>query len=340
MDQELTEIKVEGGMEEQNQQQSNSTIRREFKHFDIIPANSIASDHHYFASPATLSSPSYQKKIMKEWRILEDNLPDSIYVRVYEKRIDLLRAVIIGPAGTPYHNGLFFFDIQYPSDYPNKPPTVCYRSLLNTWHGKYKNEKWIPSQSTMLQVLVSIQALVLNAKPYFNEPAYAESPQSSDPWKTNSLLYNENAFILSCKTMLCILNTPPTFFEEFVVQHFRDRDDAILTACKAYDTGRARIGDQLTTNAATGIQNMPSRTFKTSMEEIYPKLVNSFAKNNGSPNGIMDTSSASDNRSPNGITNTSSASVLPSIIGKCILGVVLLLFLILIFIVFHNSILS
>ncbi|KAI3865322.1 hypothetical protein MKX03_037300 [Papaver bracteatum] len=165
MDQELTEIKVKGGMEEQNQEQSNSTIRREFKHFDIIPANSITSDHHYFASPSTLSSPSYQKKIMKEWGILEDNLPDSIYVRVYEKRIDLLSEVIIGPEGTPYHNGLFFFDIQYPSDYPNKPPTVFYRLFGNILNPNlyancfYKNEKWIPSQSTALQVLVSIQAL-------------------------------------------------------------------------------------------------------------------------------------------------------------------------------------
>lgn len=47
-----------------------------------------------------------------------------ISVRVYEDRMDLLRAVVIGPAGTPYHDGLFFFDIQFPSNYPQSPP-VC-----------------------------------------------------------------------------------------------------------------------------------------------------------------------------------------------------------------------
>jgi hypothetical protein len=47
-----------------------------------------------------------------------------IYVRVYEERIDLLRAAIVGPAGTPYHDGLFFFDVRFPSDYPKCPP-VC-----------------------------------------------------------------------------------------------------------------------------------------------------------------------------------------------------------------------
>jgi ubiquitin-conjugating enzyme E2 O len=49
---------------------------------------------------------------------------ESIYVRVYEERIDLLRTAIVGPAGTPYHDGLFFFDVRFPSDYPRCPP-VC-----------------------------------------------------------------------------------------------------------------------------------------------------------------------------------------------------------------------
>lgn len=45
-----------------------------------------------------------------------------IFVKVYEDRMDLLRAVIIGPKGTPYHNGLFFFDVCFPSTYPSRPP--------------------------------------------------------------------------------------------------------------------------------------------------------------------------------------------------------------------------
>jgi ubiquitin-conjugating enzyme E2 O len=49
---------------------------------------------------------------------------DTIFVRVYETRMDLLRAAIIGAEGTPYHDGLFFFDVFFPSGYPNVPP-VC-----------------------------------------------------------------------------------------------------------------------------------------------------------------------------------------------------------------------
>lgn len=83
---------------------------------------------------------------------------------------------------------------------------VCL-SLLNTWSGK-GNEKWVPKQSTMLQVLVSMQALILNAHPYFNEPGYAKS-KDSERGKTKSKTYNENVFILSLKTMIYTLRKPP-----------------------------------------------------------------------------------------------------------------------------------
>lgn len=47
---------------------------------------------------------------------------ETIYVRVFEERMDLLRAAIVGTPGTPYHDGLFFFDICFPPEYPNEPP--------------------------------------------------------------------------------------------------------------------------------------------------------------------------------------------------------------------------
>ena len=83
---------------------------------------------------------------------------------------------------------------------------VCL-SLLGTWQG-HSCEKWNPAQSTMLQVLISIQALVLNEKPYFNEPGYeryAKSPEGL--W--SALDYNDTTFQYSCRTMLYSLRRPP-----------------------------------------------------------------------------------------------------------------------------------
>ncbi|XP_030506862.2 putative ubiquitin-conjugating enzyme E2 38 [Cannabis sativa] len=235
------------------------------------------------------------KKIMKEWRILERNLPDSIYVRVYENRIDLLRAVIVGAAGTPYHDGLYFFDLAFPSDYPARPPKVHYRSyglrlnpnlyangtvclsLLNTWSGK-TTERWNPAESTVLQVLVSIQALVLNERPYFNEPGTGLFGQAR--WEKYSRDYNRDVFLLCCKTTIHSIRNPPKHFEEFVAAHYRERAKVFLGACRAYANGRVRIGyyrdgDE---NDVVSEEIYVSKKFVGTMKLIYYQLVTSFLK--------------------------------------------------------------
>jgi ubiquitin-protein ligase len=56
-------------------------------------------------------------------------------VRVYEERMDLLRACIVGAEGTPYHDSLFFFDIFFPPDYPHEPP-VSYSAVISIFRAK------------------------------------------------------------------------------------------------------------------------------------------------------------------------------------------------------------
>ena len=81
----------------------------------------------------------------------------------------------------------FIFDIQLPCNYPDSPPSVqflttggglvsfnpnLYRSgkvclsLLGTWSGP----QWSPTESALLQLLVSIQSQIFVENPYFNEP--------------------------------------------------------------------------------------------------------------------------------------------------------------------------
>lgn len=55
--------------------------------------------------------------------------PDSaIFVRRDESRMDVLRAVVSGPAGTPYALGLFTFDIFCPPEYPSISPLVHFET--------------------------------------------------------------------------------------------------------------------------------------------------------------------------------------------------------------------
>ncbi|KAM1304217.1 hypothetical protein ACFX2F_021914 [Malus domestica] len=100
-----------------------------FKQFDII------SNHHFNVVSKSGGGVCFgnkvHHKIMQEWKILEKHLPDFIYVRIYETRIDLLRAIIVGAAGIPYHDTLFLFNITFPSNYPTHPPHVYYHSFGN-----------------------------------------------------------------------------------------------------------------------------------------------------------------------------------------------------------------
>jgi ubiquitin-conjugating enzyme E2 O len=63
---------------------------------------------------------------------------------------------------------------------------VCL-SLLNTFGNQDEAELWSPEASTILQVVVSIQGLVLTAQPYYNEPAWAQTGTAMG--QRNELLY-------------------------------------------------------------------------------------------------------------------------------------------------------
>ncbi|KAK9933749.1 hypothetical protein M0R45_020925 [Rubus argutus] len=278
-----------------------------FKQFDVV---SDHSDHHFSSVGKQGKSgddrfnmgTTVYKNIMREWKILDKDLPDNIYVRVYDTRVDLLRAVIVGVIGTPYRDGLFFFDIKFPPDYPRHPPKANYRShglfinpmigssghicwsLLNTWFG-WGYERWNPTQSTILQVLVSLQALVLSDKPYYGDLVKPVGPNN-----IHSQSWNQHAFVCTCKSHLYLLRNPPKNFEDFVADHFRRRAGDILRACCAYASGRVEVGYYINEidSAVTGpLSNYVSNKFKRPMQQLYPLLGEAFTRNGVEEDDLM-----------------------------------------------------
>ncbi|EXC16556.1 putative ubiquitin-conjugating enzyme E2 23 [Morus notabilis] len=263
-----------------------------FKRFDIAKE---PSDHYFLGANGQTNGRKWFKKVQQDWSILQNNLPDGIYVRVYEDRMDLLRAVIVGAYGTPYQDGLFFFDFHLPPEYPDVPPSAYYHSggwrinpnlyeegkvclsLLNTWTGR-GNEVWDPKSSSILQVLVSLQGLVLNSKPYFNEAGYDKQIGTAEGEK-NSLSYNENTFLLNCKTMMYLMRKSPKDFEDLVKEHFRRRGHYILKACDAYMNGYL-IGS-LAKDASLSDRSEANSTsvgFKLMLAKIVPKLFSALCE--------------------------------------------------------------
>ncbi|KAF5189350.1 Ubiquitin conjugating enzyme protein [Thalictrum thalictroides] len=216
-----------------------------FTKFDFVVDT---SDHHYVGKAWSRYDDNYQEttiaSITNEWNDLVKNLPytDSIFVRAYEKRRDLMRAVIVGPKNTPYCYNLFFFDICFPRDYPNNPPKIaCLSNGSNTNPNLYDSGKVCLSlldtlggkladllcgkETNVLKTLVNLRTKVLNAESDFSD--------------------HNGVFKLSCKTMLDTLRRPPKHFEDFVKGHFRFNAHSILLTCYKYMNGGAAIGEMV-----------------------------------------------------------------------------------------------
>ena len=154
-----------------------------------------------------------------------------IYLIPDDNNMSKAKALIIGPKDTPYENGFYFFDIEFPNNYPLYPPKVVFCtldpsirfnpnlyvngkvcvSILGTWQGP----GWT-SCMTLNTVLLSIQSL-LNSKPIQNEPGWELENG------IKSLEYNK--IITYCNYSIAILkmleNTPRGFegFKDIMNRH-------------------------------------------------------------------------------------------------------------------------
>ncbi|GJT10696.1 ubiquitin-conjugating enzyme/RWD-like protein [Tanacetum coccineum] len=228
---------------------------KSFKKFDIL------SDHtgHRFSTfnPLMIRQPEgWADRIKQEWTILEKDLPDTIFVSAFDPKMELLSAVIVGPKGTPYHDGLYFFDVFIPRSYPESPPLLWYHSgglginpnLLHcggveltlpkiNGQGIEVDKMWVPGSSNMLKLLVSVKDQFFNPNP----------------------LRNEN-------------------FEDFVVGHFRSRVRDILVACQAYMEGM-QVGCFGVQDEEEGNNKVPCTIeFKNDVATYIKPLVAAFEK--------------------------------------------------------------
>ncbi|KAG7374932.1 ubiquitin-conjugating enzyme [Nitzschia inconspicua] len=179
------------------------------------------------SSSTTLSSKCL-KRLLAELNALENDLPSypraSIWIRFDEDSPQYLRVLMSAPlpGPSPYSGGVFTFDVFIPPTYPQDPPLVsllttgggtvrfgpnlyaCGKvclSLLGTWDGP----KWSPKHSTLLQVLVSIQGLILGVEhPYFLEPGHGGWEGSVKEGK-----FRFTGHTLSGKTVTQELGLPP-----------------------------------------------------------------------------------------------------------------------------------
>mmetsp|Transcript_131351 Transcript_131351/g.366197 ORF Transcript_131351/g.366197 Transcript_131351/m.366197 type:complete len:991 (+) Transcript_131351:168-3140(+) len=232
----------------------SSAAPEEILPFDVCEEDVEPSDH-YFLQHSTLGTRALMMAVRREMMVLRKGLlegsegvPAPIIVRTFSSRSDLFRAMVVGPPETPYAFVPFFFDLGLPSEYPREPPMAHFHahyvgnerlnpnlyvdgkvclSLLGTWSGP----SWDPARSTLLQVLVSLQGLVLVEEPYFNEPGH-ECDAGTEQGRQSSALYNEHARLLALRAALNVAQSPPRGFRQIVASFFERFGPKLVEQCE------------------------------------------------------------------------------------------------------------
>ena len=180
------------------------------------------------------------KRILKkDVKTIEDLKKNNIYLEFDEENFLNAKALIIGPEDTIYFGGLYFFNIEFPTNYPNVPPVITYRtssavrihpnmyvngkvclSVLGTWKGP----PWTASMDISC-ILLSIQSL-LNNSPLMNEPGFEKyTGHISTDYKTIVEYENIRSHFFKHSR-----NIPQEFllFQDIINKNYIDNKEIIL----------------------------------------------------------------------------------------------------------------
>jgi len=116
----------------------------------------------------------YVRRLRKEFSVLDQHIPEgcSLAPKSFFEQ-NQWECIITGPVGSLYENGLYFIDIEFPNDYPLKPPIMKFQTKI--YHpnidknGKICHPSLLDEWSPVFRIWEVLEIVIkLLAKPNFN----------------------------------------------------------------------------------------------------------------------------------------------------------------------------
>lgn len=240
------------------------------------------------------------KEITAMTRALPCEPSGAVFVSIDSSNLSRIKALISGTEDTPYEHGLYLFDIKLDGNYPNTPPKMNIRtngnylfrfnpnlydtgfvclSIINTWNG-CPEEMWNPSYSTLLQVFLSIQALVMDNDVIQKEPGYeymatncCENQDYAGVVKYGNMKY----------AMIDMMRNPPDDFKDIIQKHFALKKEKIIESAQKWVKESENMGQGfndyiLACHNPIAIKFLKEKGPRNAFQECYNQLLEELSK--------------------------------------------------------------
>jgi len=223
------------------------------------------------------------KRLVKDVREIMKNPLEEHGIYYFHNETDMLKgqAMVIGPKGTPYENGYYFFELEFPADYPHSPPKVTYHtndgmtrfnpnlyksgkvciSVLNTWRG----EQWTACQT--ISSILLVLCTTLNNEPLLNEPGVRKNHRDYDSYHQIITYKNFRIAIVEMLKGTMVRRQFP-LFSEIIEKKFIDSYSVIM---KKLDTSQIE-NITLQTSLYNMTVSINYEKVKEELNTLYQKL--------------------------------------------------------------------
>ena len=135
------------------------------------------------------------KRLVKEYQEILESPVENCNLALINDDIYNWEGVLFGPEGTPYENGLFYLNVNFPKEYPYVPPNIYFKTKI--YHPNISHNgvicldilkgEWSPVL-TISKVMISLSSLLSDPNP--DDPLVLEIAKEM---KTDISLFNKKA---------------------------------------------------------------------------------------------------------------------------------------------------